>query len=136
MADIFSSEKRKWIMRQIKNHDTAPEMLVRSLLFKMGYRFRLHRKDLPGHPDIVLPRHKKVIFVDGCFWHGHKGCPRSKRPDTNEDFWNKKLDQNQERDIRFRNELKRLGWHVLVIWQCETRNPENLQSKLKGFSAP
>ena len=114
MADIFSSEKRKWIMRQIKNHDTAPEMLVRSLLFKMGYRFRLHRKDLPGHPDIVLPRHKKVIFVDGCFWHGHKGCPRSKRPDTNEDFWNKKLDQNQERDIRFRNELKRLGWHVLV----------------------
>lgn len=133
MTDIFSSEKRKWIMSRIKDRDTRAEMVVRSSLFSMGYRFRLHRKDLPGHPDIVLPRHEKVIFVHGCFWHGHQGCTRSKRPSSNVDFWNKKLDQNQERDTRFYEALKRLGWHILIVWECETKNPQMLQSKLKGF---
>jgi DNA mismatch endonuclease (patch repair protein) len=99
----------------------------------MGFRFRLHQRYLPGNPDIVLPRHGRVIFVHGCFWHGHKKCSRSKRPTTNKRFWNKKLDGNIERDRRFQIELRRLGWKVLVVWQCETRTPETLLGKLKGF---
>jgi DNA mismatch endonuclease (patch repair protein) len=99
----------------------------------MGFRFRVHRRDLPGNPDIVLPRHGKVIFVHGCFWHGHKRCPRSKRPTTNICFWNRKLDTNIERDKLFRRKLRSMGWKVLVIWQCETRRPENLLGKLERF---
>lgn len=133
MTDVFSKEKRSWIMSRVKGRDTGPEMLVRSFVHRMGFRFRVHRRDLPGNPDIVLPRHGKVIFVHGCFWHGHKRCPRSKRPATNKGFWNKKLDANIERDKRFREELRRMGWKSLVIWQCETRNPEHLLEKLKRF---
>jgi DNA mismatch endonuclease (patch repair protein) len=99
----------------------------------MGYRFRVHRRDLPGNPDIVLPRYRKVIFVHGCFWHGHKGCRRATRPATNETFWNSKLDSNIERDKRFKKELRRLGWKVLVVWECETHKPEKLISKLSTF---
>lgn len=131
--DVFSSEKRSWIMRQVRGRDTKPEILVRSIVHRLGYRFRLHRKDLPGCPDIVLPRHKKVIFVHGCFWHGHPQCKRSVRPTTNTDFWDKKLDLNIQRDERFQQELKEMGWGVLVVWQCETRDPENLIRKLERF---
>jgi DNA mismatch endonuclease (patch repair protein) len=99
----------------------------------MGYRFRVHRRNLPGNPDIVLPRHGKVIFVHGCFWHGHKRCQRSKRPTTNKGFWNEKLDRNVERDKRFRRKLRSMGWKVLVVWQCETRKPEKLLVKLERF---
>jgi DNA mismatch endonuclease (patch repair protein) len=133
MTDVFSKDKRSWIMSRVKGRDTKPETLVRSFVHRMGFRFRLYRRDLPGKPDIVLPRHNKVIFVHGCFWHGHKQCPRSKRPTTNEWFWNKKLDGNIERDKRFRRRLRRMGWEVLVVWQCETRNPEKLLEKLEGF---
>ena len=133
MPDVFSKEKRSWIMSRVKGRDTKPEILVRSFLHRMGYRFRIHRRDLPGNPDIVLPRFGKVVFVHGCFWHGHKACPRSKRPTTNEDFWNKKLDGNIERDKRFRLELRRMGWKVLVVWECETRKPEKLLRKLERF---
>lgn len=133
MPDVFSKEKRSWIMSRVKGRDTKPEILVRSFLHRMGYRFRIHRRDLPGNPDIVLPRFGKVVFVHGCFWHGHKACPRSKRPTTNEDFWNKKLDGNIERDKRFRLELRRMGWKVLVVWECETRKPERLLRKLERF---
>lgn len=120
-------------MGRVKWRDTKPEMLVRSLVHRMGFRFRVHRRDLPGNPDIVLPRHGKVIFVHGCFWHGHKRCSRSKRPTTNKTFWNKKLDGNIERDKRFRRELRRMGWKVLVVWQCDTQNPEKLLQKLEKF---
>jgi DNA mismatch endonuclease (patch repair protein) len=99
----------------------------------MGYRFRVHRRDLPGNPDIVLLRHGKVIFVHGCFWHGHKRCPRSKRPTTNKGFWNEKLDRNVERDKRFRTKLRSMRWKVLVVWQCETRKLEKLLVKLERF---
>jgi DNA mismatch endonuclease (patch repair protein) len=99
----------------------------------MGFRFRVQRRDLPGNPDIVLPRHGKVILVHGCFWHGHKRCPRSKRPTTNKGFWNKKLDRNIERDKRFRRMLRSMGWKVLVVWQCETRKPEKLLGKMERF---
>lgn len=133
MTDVFSKEKRSWIMGRVKWRDTKPEMLVRSLVHRMGFRFRVHRRDLPGNPDIVLPRHGKVIFVHGCFWHGHKRCSRSKRPTTNKTFWNKKLDGNIERDKRFRRELRRMGWKVLVVWQCDTQNPEKLLQKLEKF---
>lgn len=120
-------------MSRVRGSDTKPEMLVRSLVFSMGFRFRLHRRDLPGTPDIVLPRLKKIIFVHGCFWHGHKGCSRSKRPKTNEEFWKKKLDKNKRRDNRYRKELKQMGWKVSIIWGCETKNPEKLLRKLKRF---
>ena len=133
MTDVFSQEKRSWVMSRIKGRDTKPEILVRSLIFRMGFRFRLHRRDLPGVPDIVLPGRRKVIFVHGCFWHGHKGCPRSKRPTTNQAFWNNKLDGNIKRDRRYRRELRRLGWKVLTVWECETRAPERLSRKLETF---
>lgn len=133
MADVFSPEKRSRIMSRVKGRNTKPEILVRSLVHGMGYRFRINVRRLPGNPDIVLPRHRKVIFVHGCFWHGHKDCPRSKRPAANVDFWNRKLDLNMERDKRFESELKSLGWKILVVWQCETRKPENLISRLEEF---
>lgn len=133
MTDVFSPEKRSRIMGRVKGRDTKPEILVRSSVHKMGYRFRVNVRRLPGNPDIVLQRHKKVIFVHGCFWHGHEGCPRSKRPTTNVEFWNRKLDLNIERDKRFESELISQGWKVLVIWQCETRKPDELLGKLEGF---
>lgn len=133
MADVFSQEKRSWIMGRVRGRDTKPEIMVRSFVHRMGYRFRIHRRELPGCPDIVLPRHGKTIFVHGCFWHGHKQCPRSKRPTTSKRFWNKKLDGNIERDERFRRGLQRMGWKVLVVWECETRAPERLLRKLVRF---
>jgi len=133
MTDVFSTQKRSWIMSRVKGRNTKPEILVRSFLHRMGYRFHIHRRDLPGNPDIVLPRHGKVIFVHGCFWHGHKRCPRSKRPTTNKSFWNEKLDGNIKRDERFRRTLRRMGWKGLVIWQCETREADRLLHKLERF---
>ena len=133
MTDVFSKEKRSWIMSRVKGRNTKPEILVRSFVHRLGFRFRLHRRDLPGNPDIVLPRHGKVIFVHGCFWHGHKRCRRSKRPTTNKGFWNKKLDENIERDKRFQRKLRRMSWKVLIVWQCETRKPEKLLGKLERF---
>lgn len=133
MTDVFSQEKRSWIMSRVQGRNTKPEMLVRSFVFRMGFRFRLHRRDLPGTPDIVLPRHRKVIFVHGCFWHGHKSCQRSKRPTTNESFWNNKLDGNIERDKRYRREIRKMGWKVLIVWECETKRPVKLLRKLERF---
>ena len=120
-------------MSCVKGKDTKPELTVRSLLHDMGYRFRLHRSDLPGKPDITLPKHKKVIFVHGCFWHGHVGCPRSKRPTTNEKFWHEKLDKNTQRDERNMNDLKNIGWEVLVVWTCEVNDIPELKNKLLTF---
>jgi DNA mismatch endonuclease (patch repair protein) len=133
MADVFSKEKRSWIMGRVKGRDTRPEIIVRSFVHRMGYRFRIHHRELPGNPDIVLARHGKAIFVHGCFWHGHKRCPRSKRPTTNRGFWNKKLDGNVGRDERCRRALRRIGWKVLVLWECETRDPKKLLRKLARF---
>lgn len=120
-------------MSHISGKNTKPEILVRSLLHRMGYRFRIHKKDLPGRPDICLPKHKKVIFVHGCFWHGHENCPRSKRPTTNVEFWNKKIDGNIERDKENIKKLRRLGWQTLMIWTCEIKNQEELKNKLISF---
>lgn len=131
--DIFSQQKRSLIMAAVKGSDTKPELLVRSVLHRLGYRFRLHRKDLPGRPDIVLTKHNKVIFVHGCFWHGHKGCKRAGRPTSNADFWNEKLTRNIERDKRNISDLRKLGWRCLVVWECETRTPNRMISRLEAF---
>ncbi len=120
-------------MSRIGGKDTKPERIVRSQLHKLGYRFRLHRKDLPGKPDITLPRHKKVIFVHGCFWHGHTDCSRSKRPVTNKKFWDEKLDKNIRRDYENIKKLQGLGWDVLVIWTCEVHDIAKLKERLLSF---
>ncbi len=133
MSDKFTPEKRREIMSRVRGKDTKPEKLVRSLLHNMGYRFRLHRKDLPGKPDIVLPKHHKVVFVHGCFWHGHEECRRAARPATNAEFWNKKIDGNIKRDAQKLEELKATGWHALTIWQCELRDLEALRGKIDRF---
>ncbi len=133
MTDIFTKEKRSWIMGQVRGWDTKPELFVRSIVHRMGFRFRLHRRELPGNPDLVLPKHKKAIFIHGCFWHGHKGCSRSNRPATNKAFWKKKLDRNIQRDNNNVRKLRRLGWKPLVIWECETKNPERIWEKIERF---
>ena len=131
--DVFSKGKRSQIMSRISGKDTKPEILVRSLLHRMGYRFRLHKKELPGKPDITLPKHKKVIFVHGCFWHGHENCPRSKRPSTNVVFWNKKINGTIERDKQNIQNLENLGWETLILWTCEIKNHDVLKRKLTSF---
>ncbi|HET54679.1 MAG TPA: DNA mismatch endonuclease Vsr [Ignavibacteria bacterium] len=131
--DIFSKRKRSEIMSHVSGSNTKPELIVRSTLHKMGYRFSLYRNDLPGKPDIILPKYKKIIFIHGCFWHGHKNCPRAKRPSTNSKFWEKKLDENITRDEQILKKLEKLGWGVLIIWTCEIKRIEALQKKLVNF---
>lgn len=133
MPDVFTPEERSELMARVRGKDTQPERIVRSMVHRMGYRFKLHDGRLPGRPDMVLPRHRKVIFVHGCFWHGHEGCSRSKPPSSNVDFWKKKLGANKERDIRILEELEMDGWKTLVIWECETRKREELQERLAAF---
>jgi DNA mismatch endonuclease, patch repair protein len=119
-------------MRRVKRKDTAPEMVVRSAVHRLGYRFRLHRKDLPGSPDLVFVARKAVIFVNGCFWHHHNGCRRASVPKTRARYWAARLDRNVNRDRRVTRQLRRLGWRVLVIWECETRKPA-LDLKIRSF---
>jgi len=132
-VDVFSEEKRSWIMSRVKNKDTKPELIVRSIVHRLGYRFRKNNLNLPGRPDIVLARHHKVIFVHGCFWHGHRRCKRALRPTTNKIFWDKKLDANIARDKHNNKLLKSLGWKTLIIWECQIKNQDKLLSKLENF---
>jgi len=120
-------------MSHVKGKDTKPEILVRSIIHRLGFRFRKHKSDLPGKPDIVLAKHRKVIFVHGCFWHGHKKCSRSSRPQSNKSFWVEKLDKNIARDKRTKRELELQGWKVLIVWTCETNNILKLQNRLSTF---
>lgn len=133
MADVFSPAKRREIMAAIKGENTAPELYVRRLLHAHGYRFRLHRDDLPGKPDIVLPRYEKVVFVHGCFWHGHRRCKRATLPKTNRTFWQKKIEGNRRRDARVKRQLRSLGWEVFEVWQCQLRRPTALEKRLMQF---
>ena len=133
MTDIYSQERRSKVMAQVPAVGTKPELLVRQVAHGLGYRFRLHKENLPGRPDLVFPRHRKVIFVHGCFWHGHENCRKAKRPETNRVFWEKKLSRNMERDFRNTAALKESGWLVLVVWECETRNREQLAEKIDCF---
>lgn len=117
-------------MSRVKNKDTQPELQVRSLLHRAGYRFRLHVSDLPGSPDLVLPRYRTAVFVHGCFWHGH-ACPRGARPKSNAKFWNEKIDANERRDREARQALQEKGWSVLTVWECELRDTPALLGRLK-----
>lgn len=135
MSERLSPEQRSRNMARVKNKNTAPEITVRRMLHRLGYRFRLHRRDLPGNPDIVLPRFRSVIFVHGCFWHGHD-CRRGKRPATHTEFWNTKLDRNIERDQANRKLLKGLDWRVLVVWECQTKDLAELEYRLTDFLSP
>ncbi|WP_082517562.1 very short patch repair endonuclease [Variovorax sp. Root318D1] len=130
--DTLTPAKRSALMSRIRSKDTKPELAVRSILHGLGYRFRLHRKDLPGHPDIVLPRHRKIILVQGCFWHGHT-CRRASKPKSNESYWSTKISGNKARDARNRIALEQQGWTVLEVWECEVRQAENLLTTLKAF---
>lgn len=133
MTDVFSSKKRSWIMSRIHGKNTSPEKTARSLIHRLGYRFRLHRKDLPGKPDIVFPSRRKVIFVHGCFWHGHN-CKRGNRtPKNNREYWVEKIGKNVARDAKNRKELSSLGWSVLVVWECELKNIEELSEKIDNY---
>lgn len=133
MADIFTPEMRSKIMSHIRSRDTEPEKIVRSLLHRMGYRFRLHRKSLPGCPDVVFPKSKKAIFVHGCFWHGHTSCKRAGIPKTRTEYWFNKISANIERDDKNCKAIIDLGWQVLVIWQCEVKKLDQLEERLKVF---
>jgi len=124
MTDVHSPEQRSFNMSRIRSRDTKPEMIVRSLVHQMGYRFRLHRRDLPGTPDLVLPRHSKVIFVHGCFWHMHRCRYGRVTPRKNAAFWAAKRQANVERDRKALRRLRSDGWRVLVVWECWTRDPE------------
>ena len=128
-------ELRSRIMRAVKSGDTAPELVVRSLAHRMGYRFRLHRKDLPGKPDLVFPKLRKAILVHGCFWHGHD-CARGARvPKNNREYWTKKIEKNQERDSIARTALARSGWKVAVFWECELKNESLAGARIRKFLA-
>ena len=132
MTDVFTPEKRSAVMRRVKGRDTSPELKVRRMLWAMGLRYRLHRKDLPGAPDIVLPGRKLAIFVHGCFWHGHD-CARGARvPKQNRDYWTGKIGRNRARDIASQAALKALGWTSLVLWECDLKDDAALKVRLQA----
>jgi len=131
--DRISKEHRSWNMSRIQSGNTKPEKTVRSILHGLGYRFRLHQKNLPGKPDIVLARYNSVIFVHGCFWHRHKDCKNASIPKTKKTFWEEKFKANIERDIKVKNELKSNGWRVLVVWECELTDVESVEKELGKF---
>lgn len=130
--DIYNREKRSEVMSKVRTTGTAPEMIVRRKLHSLGFRYRLHNKKLPGKPDVVLSKHRSVIFVHGCFWHHHTACGKSKLPTSNVEFWRNKILSNVKRDEKVVTELAELGWRVLVIWECETKNG-SFVAKLEKF---
>ncbi|MBE3039488.1 MAG: DNA mismatch endonuclease Vsr [Chloroflexi bacterium] len=128
--DRISKERRSWNMSRIRGRDTRPELDVRSVLHRMGYRFRLYRGDLPGKPDIVLPKYKTVIFVHGCFWHRHRRCKLAYTPKSRVAFWREKFQGNTRRDREGKRRLEAMGWHVVVVWECETTDSAVLRKRL------
>ncbi len=135
MADVFTPSERSRVMRQVKSQDTTPELTVRSLIHRLGYRYRLHAADLPGKPDIVLPRHRKVVFVNGCFWHRHTCAKGQELPRANRPYWAAKFDRTVARDRRNRRKLSAAGWRVLTVWECQTRPAriEKLRARIERF---
>jgi len=131
MTDSLNKARRSWNMSRIKGKDTAPEKIVRSILHRLGYRFRLHKNKLPGRPDVVLPKHQTIVFVHGCFWHRHKNCKDATMPKTRREWWQAKLEGNAARDRRNQSALRHAGWRVLTVWECETLKPEKLKRRLE-----
>lgn len=132
--DVLTREQRKNNMAAIRCRDTYPEIAVRSILHRLGFRFRLHTKVLIGRPDIVLVRHRIVVFVNGCFWHRHKNCRFASNPKTRKAFWSQKFERNIARDKKVTTSLKKLGWKVVVVWECELKNPEKVKRRLAGIT--
>lgn len=132
-SDNLSSEQRRYTMSRVHGKNTKPELVVRRLLFSLGYRYRLHRQDLPGKPDLVFSARRKVIFVHGCFWHGHDCRAGQKRPKTNQEYWLNKLSKNRLRDIENQAKLMKLGWHVFVVWECQIKDLKQLTIDLQHF---
>lgn len=131
MADTISAKRRSWNMSRIGGRNTKPELLLRSKLHREGFRFRLHAKELPGRPDIILPKYRTAIFVHGCFWHRHSGCRNATMPSTRREFWADKFEGNVERDCRNQEALRQAGWTVLVVWECELKaDPEAVIARL------
>lgn len=128
--DRLSKKERSWNMSRIRSKDTTPERTVRSILHRLGYRFRLHSRSLPGHPDLVLPRYQTVVFVHGCFWHRHPKCQFAYTPKSRTEFWTAKFLGNIQRDRKVRRELRAMGWHVIIVWECELRNLQSVAERL------
>jgi DNA mismatch endonuclease (patch repair protein) len=132
-TDVFDKAKRSAVMRRVKGRDTKPEMVVRRALTRLGARYRLHRKDLPGSPDVAMPGRRLAVFVHGCFWHGHD-CARGARvPKQNRDYWTAKVARNRARDEKAREALAALGWRVETIWECELKDPPGLEARLRSL---
>ena len=131
MADVVDRKTRSRMMAGIRSRDTKPERQVRSMLHRMGYRFTLRNRKLPGSPDIVLPRYRTAIFVHGCFWHRHPGCPKATIPATRAEFWQQKFAANVARDARAVRALDELGWRVITVWECELRHPDTVGQQLQ-----
>lgn len=136
MTDIVDSRRRSEMMAGIRGRDTAPERAVRRVAHRMGLRFRLHRKDLPGRPDLVFPRHRLAVFVHGCFWHRHEGCRYAYTPKSRAAFWTRKFAGNVARDRRNEDALRDLGWRVLIVWECEARDAEAVGMRLARCVRP
>lgn len=129
--DTFSPKERSEIMRRVRGKNTRPEKAVRSLLHRLGFRFRLYRDDLPGKPDIVLPKHKTIIFVHGCFWHRHAGCSRASTPATRQEYWLPKFRRTIERDRNNQEKLRDEGWNVILVWECQLDDMDQLAERLQ-----
>lgn len=130
MADTISVARRSWNMSRIRGRDTGPEVRVRSILHRAGFRFRIHVRDLPGRPDIVLPRYRTVVFVHGCFWHRHRDCRQASTPSSNREFWLAKFADNQRRDRRNVRQLRRASWRVSIVWECDVPSGVSLRRTL------
>lgn len=124
MSDVLTREQRHRCMSSVKSKNTKPEIMVRKFLFSNGYRYRINRKDLPGKPDIVLPKYKTVVFINGCFWHGHENCKYATIPESNHEFWLAKINGNIECDRLTREKLSQMGWNIIDIWQCQLKSRE------------
>jgi DNA mismatch endonuclease (patch repair protein) len=133
MADTFSKKDRSRIMAKVSSKETKPEKVVRKFIFSRGFRYRKNDKNLPGSPDVVLPKYKAVIFVNGCFWHCHPDCKYSKLPQSNTGYWEKKIEKNTERDRITYAELQKLGWFVIIVWECELKTKEKRRSRLESL---
>lgn len=135
MTNATTSAARSQLMSRVKGKDTKPEMALRSLIWGMGYRYRLHDRSLPGSPDLVFKSRMKVVFMHGCFWHRHEGCARTRTPKTKQGFWKRKFEENVARDHRNQVELEKLGWRFLIVWECELKN-SNLKTVIREFLGP
>lgn len=136
MVDHVTPEVRSRIMASVRSKGTGPEMAIRQSLHRRGYRYRLHRKDLPGRPDLTFVAKRKVLFINGCFWHLHPGCPRAKLPKSNRDFWVSKLERNRRRDADSIESLRKLGWDTMTVWQCELLDMDSALYRIVTFLGP